>query len=135
MSSTGDWRENEMSIELNHTIVAARDKRRSAVFLTELFGLPEAKPAGPFLAVQVSNNVALDYADVAGEVTSQHYAFLVGEDDFESIFARIRERQLPYYADPQHRMVGEINERSGGRGLYFEDPDGHNMEIMTRSAG
>jgi extradiol dioxygenase family protein len=124
-----------MSIELNHTIVAARDKWRAANFLTELLGLPEAKPAGPFLAVQMSNNVTLDYADAEGEVTSQHYAFLIDDDDFESIFARIQERQLSYYADPHHRMAGEINERSGGRGLYFEDPDGHNMEIMTRPGG
>lgn len=124
-----------MSIELNHTIVAARDKRRSADFLTELFGLPEAKPSGPFIAVQVANNVTLDYGDAAGEVTPQHYAFLVGEDDFDAIFARISERRLRYYADPQHRMVGEINERGGGRGLYFDDPDGHNMEIMTWAGG
>jgi catechol 2,3-dioxygenase-like lactoylglutathione lyase family enzyme len=124
-----------MTVQLNHTIVAARDKKASAEFLTGLLGLPEATTFGPFMVVQVDNDLTLDFADQEGEITPQHYAFLVGEAEFDEIFARIRDRGLEYWADPGHGRRGEINTRDGGRGVYFDDPNGHNLEILTRWYG
>jgi catechol 2,3-dioxygenase-like lactoylglutathione lyase family enzyme len=124
-----------MAVKLNHTIVAARDKEASARFLAEILGLPEPTPFGPFMTVETANEVTLDFVDAAGDVTSQHYAFLVSEDDFEAIFGRIHDRGLDYWADPFHRHPGEINGNDGGRGVYFDDPNGHNLEIITRPYG
>ena len=126
-----------MSIMLNHTIVAARDKRESATFLTDLFGLPGAEPFGHFLVVNVANDVSLDYADVpAGdEIRPQHYAFLVSEDEFDSIYGKIHERGIAHWADPRQSRPGEINHNDGGRGVYFQDPAGHYLEIITRPYG
>src|SRR5512137_170129 len=124
-----------MSIQFNHTIVWCQDKARSAAFLTEVLGLPPPTSFGSFLVVQVANAVALDFHDTAGVITPQHYAFLVGEEDFESILARIRARSLPYWADPGQQRVGEITHHDGGRRVYFEEPDGHLLEIMTRPYG
>ena len=105
----------------SHTIVSARDKRASAAFLTELLGLQPAVPFGPFMSVQLENGVALDFCDDDGEITSQHYAFLVSEAEFDQIFARIRARDLAYWADPYRKRRGEINTRDGGRGLCVLD--------------
>ncbi len=124
-----------MAVQLNHTVVSARDKQVSADFLAEILGLSTPAPFGPFLMVQAENEVTLDFIDSGGEVVSQHYAFLVGDGEFDEIFGRIRERGLSYWADPFHREPGEINTRDGGRGLYFDDPDGHNLEILTRPYG
>ena len=124
-----------MPIRLNHTIVRARDKRASAAFLTEILGLPPATPYGPFLVVQVDNDVSLDFADDHGPAHPQHYAFLVDEADFDDIFGRIKERGLPYWADPFRRRPGEFNTNDGGRGVYWDDPDGHILEIITRPYG
>ncbi len=124
-----------MTVKLNHTIVSARNKRASAIFLAEILGLPAPVPFGPFLTVQADNDVTLDFIDADGEITPQHYAFLVGETEFDEIFGRMRERELPYWADPFQRQRGEINSRDGGRGVYFEDPSGHLLEILTRPYG
>jgi catechol 2,3-dioxygenase-like lactoylglutathione lyase family enzyme len=124
-----------MAVELNHTIVWCKDQQRSAGFLTALFGLPPANRYGPFLVVEVANDVSLDYHEVDGDVVGQHYAFLVGEDDFDAIFGRITERGLDHWADPSLQQPGEINLHDGGRGVYFQDPDGHLMEIITRPYG
>jgi len=124
-----------MSIKLNHTIVYARDKRAASRFLAEILGLPAPRPFGPFDTVQVDNDVTLDYYQTAREIEPQHYAFLVGEDEFDTIFDRIRQRGLAYWADPLHTQANAINTHDGGRGLYFEDPDGHNLEIITRPYG
>lgn len=124
-----------MSVQLNHTIVSCRDQQRSATFLTKILGLPAPKPFGPFLVVELSNGVSLDFHETHKEIASQHYAFLIGEDDFDSIFGRIREQGLEYWADPGQHRAGEINRRDGGRGVYFEDPDGHLLEIITRTYG
>ena len=123
-----------MSAKLNHTIVYARDKRASASFLAEVLGLPAPVAFGPFMGVQTGNEVTLDFMD-AGAVSSQHYAFLVSEAEFDTIFARIRERGLPYWADPGKQQLNRINTRDGGRGVYFEDPSGHLLEILTRPYG
>jgi catechol 2,3-dioxygenase-like lactoylglutathione lyase family enzyme len=124
-----------MSVQLNHTIVSARDKQESATFLAEVLGVAPPTSFGPFLVVQVDNDVSLDFADAAGPVHSQHYAFLVGEPEFDQIFGRIREHGLPYWADPGRRRSGEINTNDGGRGVYWQDPSGHLLEIITRPYG
>ncbi|ANP56099.1 catechol 2,3-dioxygenase-like lactoylglutathione lyase family enzyme [Streptomyces griseochromogenes] len=124
-----------MAVELNHTIVAAHDKTASARFLADLLGLEVAPEYGPFVPVQIPNGVTLDYMDTADSIAPQHYAFLVSEDDFDAIFARVREAGLTYWADPYHHHPGEINHNDGGRGTYFEDPNGHNLEILTRPYG
>ena len=121
-----------MSVELNHTVVWARDKAASAGFLAGILGLPVGPQSGPFLPVQLGNGVTLDYAD-ADDIRAQHYAFLVGEDEFDAAFARLRDTGVSYYADPGHSRPGEINHRWGGRGVYFCDADGHNLELLTRA--
>lgn len=124
-----------MTVQLNHTIVQCRDKQRSATFLTEILGLPDPVRYGPFLVVEVDNGASLDFDQSGGEIARQHYAFLIGEDDFDEIFGRIRDRDLPYWADPFKSRPGEINRNDGGRGVYFEDPDGHLLEVITRPYG
>lgn len=124
-----------MAIELNHTIVPARDPHTSARFLSEILGCPAPQPFGPFYGVALDNGVTLDFMQAGRQIASQHYAFLVGEQQFDAIFARIRERQLQYWADPEHQHLNQINRRDGGRGLYWSDPDGHNLEILTRPYG
>jgi catechol 2,3-dioxygenase-like lactoylglutathione lyase family enzyme len=83
----------------------------------------------------LSNGVSLDFHDTDDEIAAQHYAFLLGEDDFERVFGRIRERRLEHWADPGQHRAGEINRNDGGRGVYFEDPDGHLLEVITRPYG
>ncbi|MGH8775305.1 MAG: VOC family protein [Jiangellaceae bacterium] len=124
-----------MAVRLNHTIVRVRDKRESATFLVEMLGLGDPTPYGPFLVVQVDNDVSLDFLDDPGPPSPQHYAFLVEEAEFDEIFGRIRERALPYWADPGKRRAGEFNTNDGGRGVYWEDPSGHFLEIITRPYG
>jgi catechol 2,3-dioxygenase-like lactoylglutathione lyase family enzyme len=125
-----------MPVELNHTIVAARDRKASADFLATILGLEAGAPYGPFIPVETDNGVTLDFMDAGdGPITPQHYAFLISEEEFDAIFARIREAGITYYADPGHLKAGQINRHDGGRGLYFEDPDRHNLEIITRPYG
>ena len=125
----------EVSVQLNHTIVSCRDQQRSAAFLTGILGLPAATRFSHFLVVEADNGVSLDFAETAGEITPQHYAFLVGEEEFDAAFSRIRGQDLPYWADPGQTQAGMINHRDGGRGVYFEDPDSHLLEIITRPYG
>ena len=126
-----------MTINFNHTIVAPRDKQVSAQFLAELFGLPSPKPFGPFMVVGLEHDASLDYADApeGEEIRRQHYAFLVSEEDFDAIYGKIQSRGLQHWADPGANRPGEINHRDGGRGVYFRDPSGHAMEILTRPYG
>jgi catechol 2,3-dioxygenase-like lactoylglutathione lyase family enzyme len=124
-----------MAIQLNHTIVHAKDRKASAEFLADLLGLPAPQPFGPFYVVAPANDVSLDFMDDSGEITAQHYAFLVGDEEFDEIFGRITARGIAYWADPMHQEAGVINTRDGGRGCYFDDPNGHNLEILTRPYG
>lgn len=121
-----------MSVDFNHTIVWCRDKEISARFLTELLGLPSAIPFGPMLVVQLDNGVSLDFYQESGDIRMQHYAFLVSEQVFDRALARIREQALPFWADPARQKAGLINRDDGGRGVYFEDPDGHLLELITQ---
>jgi catechol 2,3-dioxygenase-like lactoylglutathione lyase family enzyme len=127
--------EDDMAIQFNHTILSAHDSQASAAFLAEMLGLPAPTKWGPFVVVTTDNGTNLDYMDVDGEIARQHYAFLVSETDFEDIFNRIRGRKLTYWADPGQTQLEQINNRDGGRGLYFEDPNGHLLEIITRPYG
>ena len=125
-----------MAIKLNHTIVHSKDPRAAAEFFTGLFGLPAPKPFGPFLDVQVGNEVTLAFLSADGmEIQMQHYAFLVSESEFDQIFGRIKERRIRHWADPFMKQEGAINHHDGGRGVYFPDPDGHLLEIITRPYG
>jgi catechol 2,3-dioxygenase-like lactoylglutathione lyase family enzyme len=127
-----------VTVTLNHTIVWCRDKFMSARYLTDTLGLQEASPWGPFMVVELGNGVSLDYHDSddpEGEIASQHYAFLVSESDFGEIFARLRAAGQDYWADPGLNRQGQINGNDGGRGVYFKDPDGHLLEIITRPYG
>ncbi len=120
-----------MTVELDHTIVPARDKRASAEFLAGVLGVGAPVGAGPFVAVQVGHGVTLDYDD-RGDVVPHHYAFFVDDATFDAAYARLASEGVTIYADPGHRQPGEMNHRQGGRGIYFSDPNGHNMEIFTR---
>ena len=124
-----------VSVQLNHTIVSCRDQQQSADFLTGFLGLPAATRFAHFLVVEADNGVSLDFSEATGAITPQHYAFLVGEEEFDAAFGRIRDRDLPFWADPGQAQPGVINHRDGGRGVYFEDPDGHMLEIITRPYG
>jgi extradiol dioxygenase family protein len=123
-----------MTVRLNHTIVAARDRHESAAFLADVLGLAPPRTYGPFVVVQLDNDVSLDFMDDE-DLHQRHYAFLVDEDDFDAISARIRDRGLTFWADPFEQQPGEINAHDGGRGLYWQDPSGHKLEIITRPYG
>ncbi|MBV9010754.1 MAG: VOC family protein [Pseudonocardiales bacterium] len=124
-----------MTVELNHTLVAARDKVASAKFLTDLLGLPAPTSFGPFQVVTLGNGVSLDFVETSESIRPQHYAFLVSEAEFDTIFDRVRTLELQYWADPFRREPGRINTRDGGRGVYFDDPNGHILELLTRPYG
>jgi catechol 2,3-dioxygenase-like lactoylglutathione lyase family enzyme len=124
-----------MTAKLNHTIVASRDKEKSALFLSEMLGLGPPKVLGHFALVTVGDGLTLDFLETDAEIVSQHYAFLVSETEFDEIFGRIKERRLNYWADPMKRNSGEINRWDDGRGVYFDDPNGHLLEILTRPYG
>jgi catechol 2,3-dioxygenase-like lactoylglutathione lyase family enzyme len=124
-----------LNVQLNHTIVSCRDQQRSATFLAEILGRSTPTRFGPFLVVELDNGCSLDFHEVDGEIPPQHYAFLITEREFDEIFGRIRGRGLDYWADPFQNRKGEINRNDGGRGVYFQDPDGHLLELITRPYG
>ena len=121
-----------MTAQLNHTIIWSSDQTKSARFLAEMLGRPAPTRVAHFDVVELDNGVSLDFANTEGPIRSQHYAFLIGEADFDAVLGRIRERGLDHWADPMRRRPGEINRNDGGRGVYFPDPDGHNLEVITR---
>ncbi|MFG1702085.1 VOC family protein [Nonomuraea sp. M3C6] len=120
-----------MSVQLNHTIVPARDRDETAAFLVDVLGLAPAPVFGPFRVVSLGNDVSLDVVQAGEAVPAQHYAFLVSEQEFDQIWGRIKDRGLTYWADPHHQRPCRINTNDGGRGLYWSDPNGHNLEIIT----
>ena len=124
-----------MPIELNHTIVHSRDPQTSADFLAGILGRPTPVRFGPFHAVALDNGVTLDFIRADSQLVVEHYAFLVGEDEFDQIFDRIRARELPYWADPGHQQPGRINHHDDGRGVYWNDPDGHYLYCTSRFFG
>lgn len=124
-----------MAAELNHTIVWCHDKQASPAFLADMLGRPAPRASFHFLVVDLDNHVSLDFMEKEGDVALQHYAFLIGEADFDAVYGRIRERGLDHWADPARTKPGEINRHFGGRGVYFPDPNGHLLEVITRPYG
>ncbi|MGH7023460.1 MAG: VOC family protein [Caulobacteraceae bacterium] len=124
-----------MSAQLNHHIVWCKDQAASARFLAEMLGRPAPGKFAHFDVVELDNGVSLDFAAHEGEIAPQHYAFLIGEADFDAVLGRIHERKLDHWADPARRRPGEINRNDGGRGVYFPDPDDHLLEVITRPYG
>lgn len=124
-----------MTVQLNHTIVHALDAKASAVFMSEILGLDPPKRFGPFWQVDTANGVSLDFITADAPLTTEHYAFLLSESEFDSVFARIEQRGLAFWADPHAQHPGQINHNDGGRGVYFRDPSGHYLEIITRPYG
>ena len=124
-----------MPVRLDHTIVAAHDSLASATFLSEILGLPPPTRFGPFVVVDLDNGVSLDFLDTDDEILCQHYAFLIDEADFDRIFQLIEQRGMAYWADPAKTRPGRINHGEGGRGFYFDDPNGHRLEVLTRRYG
>ncbi len=124
-----------MAAMLNHTIVWCHDKQRSSAFVAEILGLPAARPFHHFLVVDLANEVSLDFMDKEGPIARQHYAFLVSEAEFDAGFALLKASNRTYWADPAQSKPGEINRHWGGRGVYFEDLDGHLLEMITKPYG
>ena len=125
-----------MAAKLNHTIVWCHDQEKSAKFLSEILGLPPPRRFFGFLVVDLANEVSVDYLPAESEpVALQHRAFLVSEEEFDGALARVRERTTEIWADPAKRQPGRINHHFGGRGVYFEDPNGHLFEIITTPYG
>jgi catechol 2,3-dioxygenase-like lactoylglutathione lyase family enzyme len=121
-----------MSARLDHTIVHARDRQASASFLAAVLGLAVPEAVGRFAAVRLDNAVTLDFADAAEPFERMHYAFSVSEDEFDAILARVRERRSTWWGDPGHERPNETYLRGNSRGFYFDDPDGHSLEVLTR---
>ena len=125
-----------MAAKLNHTIVWCHDQEKSAGFLTDILGLPPPRRFMHFLVVDLANEVSVDYLPAESEpIALQHLAFLVSEDEFDGALARLRERAAKIWADPAQQQPGRINHYFGGRGVYFEDPNGHLLEIITTPYG
>jgi catechol 2,3-dioxygenase-like lactoylglutathione lyase family enzyme len=124
-----------MAAELNHTIVWCHDKLKSSSYLADMLGRPIPRGFFHFMVVDLDNDVSLDFMEKEGDVTRQHYAFLIGEEDFDAVHERLRAAGQIYWADPARTKPNEINRHFGGRGLYFEDPDGHLLEVITRPYG
>ena len=124
-----------MTVQVNHTIVWCHDRHRSAAFLAEILGRPAPVALYHFMVVELDNGVSLDFSDNGDAVVAQHYAFLVTEPEFDAIFGRVKAKGLDHWADPARTRPGEINRHDGGRGVYFPDPDGHLLEILTKPYG
>lgn len=124
-----------MPAQLNHTIVWCSDNKISSAFLADILGLPAPRTFLHFEIVDCANGVSLDYFSKEGEISRQHYAFLVSDAEFDASFERVKAQHLTYWADPARTQEGLINHHFGGRGFYFEDPDGHLMELITKPYG
>ena len=119
-----------MAIVLDHTIVPARDKVASAQFFARIFGLAYQGPHSHFAPVRVNEHLTLDFDD-RDQFESHHYAFRISDTEFDAIFDRVKGEGIAYGSGPRARRDMQINHRNGGRGFYFEDPNGHVLEVMT----
>jgi catechol 2,3-dioxygenase-like lactoylglutathione lyase family enzyme len=120
-----------MTITLNHTIVPSRDKEAAARFFAELFGLSFKGGDGHFAPVKVNDALTLLFDDDVETFESHHYAFHVGEPEFDAVLKRVKAAGLPFGSAPWSLADGKLNDWNGGRGFYFQDPDGHVLELMT----
>jgi catechol 2,3-dioxygenase-like lactoylglutathione lyase family enzyme len=124
-----------MTITLNHTIVPALDKQASARFFAEIFGLAYEASPGHFAPVRVNPTLTLDFGDAKkGDFETHHYAFHVDDAEFDQILARVRAAGIAYGSDPWHLENRELNAWNGGRGVYFRDPNGHVLELLTQAS-
>jgi catechol 2,3-dioxygenase-like lactoylglutathione lyase family enzyme len=121
-----------MAITLNHTVVPSRDKVASAEFFARIFGVPYLGPMGHFAPVRVNDTLTLDF-DNKEKFESHHYAFHVSDEEFDAIFARVKDAGIPYGSEPSSKQDMKNNTRRGGRGIYFADPNGHSLELLTRA--
>ncbi len=121
-----------MAVTFNHTIIAAKDRVESARFFRELLELPEAQSWGVFTNIQLEDGVLLQFAEPPVEIQMQHYAFLLDDALFDRAYGRLKAAGIEHWADPQMRRAGETNTEHGGRGVYFKDPAGHAIELITR---
>jgi catechol 2,3-dioxygenase-like lactoylglutathione lyase family enzyme len=118
-------------MQLNHTIIYCSDRTRSSRFLTDILGRQAPDHYGPFAVVVLDNDVSLDFLEGDGAIAEQHLAFLISDSEFDEVFGRIKARHLDFWADPGRTKAGVINHNDGGRGVYFSDPDGHLLEVLT----
>jgi catechol 2,3-dioxygenase-like lactoylglutathione lyase family enzyme len=125
-------RRSAIPITFNHLIIVSRDREASARFYREILEAHEAPSWGPFTNILLDEGVLLQFAEPPVEPQFQHLAFLVDDELFDRILDRLRQRDIAFWADPQSRLPGEINHEHGGRGVYFRDPSGHGLEIITR---
>ena len=121
-----------MAVQFNHTIVASKNREESARFYRDLFELPPAQSWGLFTNIQLTDGVLIQFAEPPVEIQMQHYAFLLDDALFDRAYARLREAGIEHWADPQMRRPNETNTEHGGRGVYFKDPVGHAIELITR---
>ncbi|MBB4980536.1 MULTISPECIES: VOC family protein [Streptomyces] len=121
-----------MAVTFNHTIIASKNRDESARFFRELLELPEAPSWGPFLNIQLTDGVLLQFAEPPVDIQMQHYAFMVDDELFDRAYQRLCDGGIEHWADPQMRRPGETNTEHGGRGVYFKDPSGHAIELITR---
>jgi len=124
-----------MTVQFNHTIILSSDNERSAQFLADMLDRPAPKPMFHFMVVELDNGVSLDFITMEGDIASRHFAFLVDDAVFDHGMARIKELGMQFWADPAGKHEGEINHNDGGRGVYFRDPDGHYLEMITTPYG
>ena len=125
-----------MKPQLNHLIVWSRDRHAAATFFAEVVGMDPPTEYGHFTQVETGNGVTIDFADASGEPSGMHLALQVTEREFDEVYARIIERDIPHWADPRRSQPNEINHHDGGRGVYFSDPHTSvGWEIITRPYG
>jgi catechol 2,3-dioxygenase-like lactoylglutathione lyase family enzyme len=118
-----------MTIMLNHTIVPARNKSAAAKFFADIFGLKRGR-AGHFAPVRINKTLTLLFDD-DDKFESHHYAFHVTAREFDAILRRIKKANITFGSAPWSLEDGELNNWGGGRGVYFRNPDGHVLELMT----
>ncbi|MFJ5829310.1 VOC family protein [Streptomyces sp. NPDC093089] len=121
-----------MTVTFNHTIIAAKDRHESARFFRDLLELPEAPSWGPFVNIQLTDGVLIQFAEPPVEIQMQHYAFMVDDELFDRAYQRLCDGGVEHWADPQMSRPGETNTEHGGRGVYFKDPAGHAIELITK---
>lgn len=120
-----------MEITLNHTIVPSKDNVESAKFYEKIFGFEFIKEWGHFAVVKVNSTLTLDF-DTRNHFSKNHYAFKVNDQQFDVILERVKFDNIIFGSGPYSNDDGKINNRYGGRGVYFKDPNGHLLEILTK---
>ena len=120
-----------MTMQLDHTIVPSRDKKASAQFFADIFGLTVTPGGGYFSQVRINETLTFDFAEDPHPPEGLHYAFHITDAEFDAILGRVKAKGIPFGSEPDSPANGRLNRRRGGRGFYFEDPSGHLLEVMT----